>query len=101
MFWAATTTSMTATAGSKSYLNEEINDSDLEHMTRLMDRLSEQLIDKNFALFYDSGALHLIVADPNEDGGGLGYQSAKETIRSTANLFLQRIQIAKILSEQN
>lgn len=83
------------------YINEEKNDSDLEHVTRLMDRLSEQLNDKDFALFYDSGELHLIVKDPNGGGGGLTMESAKETVINTVNLFLQRIQIAKILSEQN
>ena len=80
------------------YLNEEKNDSDLEHVTRLMDRLSEHLKDKNFALFYDSGALHLIVTDPNQNKGGIGFGSTKEKVKNTVNLFTQRIKIAEILT---
>ena len=80
------------------YLNEEKNDSDLEHVTRLMDRLSEHLKDKNFALFYNSGALHLIVTDPNQKKEGFSFESTKEKVKNIVNLFTQRIKIAEILT---
>lgn len=63
-----------------------------------MDRLSEHLKDKNFALFYDSGALHLIVTDPNQNKGGIGFGSTKEKVKNIVNLFTQRIKIAEILT---
>jgi len=82
------------------YFNDEKTDSDLDRITRLMDRLSEKLPEQNFALFYDSGMLHLIVTDPNAKKGGI-FENTKESINTKAQLFARRIKIAKILSEQN